>query len=243
EINLDYTTAVEMADRNSVYKLAAKEIAHFHGRSVSFMAKYDFNDTGSSCHIHSSLWTLDGQTAVFDDHHGPHGMSETFRHYLAGQIATAREFSLLWAPTINSYKRFQLGSWAPTGVGWGIDNRTLGFRKVGHGKGTRVECRIPGSDANSYFAFAGAIAGGLHGIRNKMELGEPFVGNGYETDDIPRIPWSIVEAIDLWERSEVARECFGDEVHHHILTMAKAEWMAFNQTVTDWELRRYWERI
>ena len=147
-----------MADRNSVYKLAAKEIAHFHGRSVSFMAKYDFNDTGSSCHIHSSLWTLDGETAVFDDHHGPHGMSETFQHYLAGQIATAREFSLLWAPTINSYKRFQLGSWAPTGVGWGIDNRTLGFRKVGHGAGTRVECRIPGADANSYFAFAGTIA-------------------------------------------------------------------------------------
>jgi glutamine synthetase len=243
EINLDYTTAVEMADRNSVYKLAVKEIAHFAGRSVSFMAKYDFNDTGSSCHIHSSLWSLDGQTAVFDDHHGPHGMSETFQHYLAGQIATAREFSLLWAPTINSYKRFQLGSWAPTGVGWGIDNRTLGFRKVGHGKGTRVECRIPGADANSYFAFAGALAGGLHGIRNKMELGAPFVGNGYEAADIPRIPWSIVEAIELWERSEVARECFGDEVHHHILTMAKAEWMAFNQTVTDWELRRYWERI
>ena len=243
EINLDYTTAVEMADRNSVYKLAAKEIAHFHGRSVSFMAKYDFNDTGSSCHIHSSLWSMDGQTAVFEDHHGEHGMSETFQHYLAGQIATAREFSLLWAPTINSYKRFQLGSWAPTGVGWGIDNRTLGFRKVGHGKGTRVECRIPGSDANSYFAFAGTIAGGLHGIRNKMELGAPFVGNGYETDEIPRIPWSIVEAIELWERSEVARECFGDDVHHHILTMAKAEWMAFNQTVTDWELRRYWERI
>jgi glutamine synthetase len=243
EINLDYTTAVEMADRNSVYKLAAKEIAHFHGRSVSFMAKYDFNDTGSSCHIHSSLWTLDGQTAVFDDHHGPHGMSETFQHYLAGQIATAREFSLLWAPTINSYKRFQLGSWAPTGVGWGIDNRTLGFRKVGHGKGTRVECRIPGSDANSYFAFAGTLAGGLYGIRNKMELPAPFVGNGYDAPDIPRIPWNIVDAISLWENSTIARECFGDDVHHHILTMAKAEWEAFNHTVTDWELRRYWERI
>ena len=243
EINLDYTTAVEMADRNSVYKLAAKEIAHFHGRSVSFMAKYDFNDTGSSCHIHSSLWSTDGATAVFDDHHGAHGMSETFRHYLAGQIATAREFSLLWAPTINSYKRFQLGSWAPTGVGWGIDNRTLGFRKVGHGKGTRVECRIPGSDANSYFAFAGTIAGGLYGIKNKMSLGEPFAGNGYDAPDIPRIPWNIVDAINLWERSDIARECFGDDVHHHILTMAKAEWEAFNHTVTDWELRRYWERI
>jgi glutamine synthetase len=243
EINLDYTTAVEMADRNSVYKTAAKEIAHFHGRSVSFMAKYDFNDTGSSCHIHSSLWSLDGATAVFDDHHGPHGMSDTFQHYLAGQIATAREFSLLWAPTINSYKRFQLGSWAPTGVGWGIDNRTLGFRKVGHGKGTRVECRIPGADANSYFAFAGTLAGGLYGIRHQLPLGDAFMGNGYEAADIPRIPWSIVEAIDLWEHSTIARECFGDEVHHHILTMAKAEWQAFNQTVTEWEMRRYFERI
>ncbi|MCE9623191.1 MAG: glutamine synthetase family protein [Actinomycetia bacterium] len=243
EINLDYTTAVEMADRNSIYKTAAKEIAHFNGRSVSFMAKYDFNDTGSSCHVHSSLWTMDGKTAVFDDHHGQHGMSETFQHYLAGQIATAREFSLLWAPTINSYKRFQLGSWAPTGVGWGLDNRTLGFRKVGHGKGTRVECRIPGSDANSYFAFAGTIAGGLYGIKNKLPLGEPFSGNGYEAPEIPRIPWNIVDAINLWENSTIAREAFGDDVHHHILTMAKAEWEAFNHTVTDWELRRYWERI
>ncbi|MBI4884180.1 MAG: glutamine synthetase [Actinobacteria bacterium] len=243
EINLDYTTAVEMADRNSIYKLAAKEIAHFNGRSVSFMAKYDFNDTGSSCHVHSSLWSMDGKTAVFDDHHGAHGMSETFQHYLAGQIATAREFSLLWAPTINSYKRFQLGSWAPTGVGWGLDNRTLGFRKVGHGKGTRVECRIPGSDANSYFAFAGTLAGGLYGIKNKLELGAPFDGNGYEAPEIPRIPWNIVDAIGLWENSTIAREAFGDEVHHHILTMAKAEWEAFNHTVTDWELRRYWERI
>lgn len=243
EINLDYTTAVEMADRNSLYKLAAKEIAHFAGRSVTFMAKHAFDDTGSSCHIHSSLWSLDGTTAVFDDHHDAHGMSATFRHYLAGLIATAREFSLLWAPTINSYKRFQPGSWAPTGIGWGIDNRTLGFRKVGHGGGTRVECRIPGSDANSYFAFAGTIAGGLYGIRHALELPPPFAGNGYEAPEIPRIPWNIVDAIDLWERSAIARECFGDDVHHHILTMAKAEWAAFNQTVTDWELRRYWERI
>jgi glutamine synthetase len=243
EINLDYTTAVEMADRNSVYKNAAKEIAHLNGRSVTFMAKYDFSDTGSSCHIHSSLWSLDGTEALFDDHHGPHGMSELFQHYLAGLIATAREFSLLWAPTINSYKRFQLGSWAPTGIGWGIDNRTLGFRKVGHGKGTRVECRIPGADANSYFAFAGQIAGGLYGIRHQLPLGEPFVGNGYEAPDIDRIPWNLPDAIALWEQSAIARECFGDEVHHHILTMAKAEWQAFNHTVTDWELRRYWERI
>jgi glutamine synthetase len=247
EINLDYTTAVEMADRNSIYKLAAKEIAHFAGRSISFMAKPDFADTGSSCHIHSSLWSLDGTTAVFDGHadghHGQYGMSETFQHYLAGLIATAQEFSLLWAPTINSYKRFQPGSWAPTGIGWGVDNRTLGFRKVGHGQGTRVECRIPGADANSYFAFAGTLAGGLYGIKNQLELGAPFVGNGYDAPEIPRIPWSIVDAINAWERSDIAREAFGDDVHHHILTMAKAEWQAFNQSVTDWELRRYWERI
>ncbi len=247
EINLDYTTAVEMADRNSIYKLAAKEIAHFAGRSISFMAKPDFADTGSSCHIHSSLWSLDGTTAMFDGHadghHGQYGMSETFQHYLAGLIATAQEFSLLWAPTINSYKRFQPGSWAPTGIGWGVDNRTLGFRKVGHGKGTRVECRIPGADANSYFAFAGTLAGGLYGIKNKLELGAPFAGNGYEAPEIPRIPWNIVDAINAWERSDIAREAFGDDVHHHILTMAKAEWQAFNQSVTDWELRRYWERI
>lgn len=243
EINLDYTTAVEMADRNSVYKTAAKEIAHSFGRSVTFMAKPDFGDTGSSCHIHSSLWSLDGAQAIFDDHHGPHGMSETFQHYLAGLIATAREFSLLWAPTVNSYKRFQLGSWAPTGIGWGVDNRTLGFRKVGHGKGTRVECRIPGADANSYFAFAGQIAGGLYGIRHRLPLAEPFVGNGYEAPDIDRIPWNLPDAIALWEGSSIARECFGDEVHHHILTTAKAEWEAFNHAVTDWELRRYWERI
>jgi glutamine synthetase len=244
EINLDYTTAVEMADRNSVYKTAAKEIAHLSGRSISFMAKYDFNDTGSSCHIHSSLWSLDGTKALFEgDHHDPHHMSPLFQHYLAGLIATSREFSLLWAPTVNSYKRFQLGSWAPTGVGWGVDNRTLGYRLVGHGKGTRVECRIPGSDANSYFAFAGTLAGGLYGIRNELPLGEPFSGNGYEAPDIDRIPWNLPDAIALWENSSIARECFGDDVHHHILTMAKAEWQAFNQTVTDWELRRYWERI
>jgi len=243
EMNLDYTTAVEMADRNHIYKNAAKEIAALNDRSISFMAKYDFNDTGSSCHIHSSLWSLDGEQALFDGHDEPHGMSKLFRHYLAGLIATARDFALLWAPTINSYKRFQPGSWAPTGIGWGIDNRTLGYRVVGHGKGTRVECRIPGSDANTYLAFAGTIAGGLYGIRNELELGDPFVGNGYDAEEIDRIPWNMPDAIELWENSAIARECFGDDVHHHILNGAKAEWLAFNQTVTDWELRRYWERI
>ncbi len=238
EINLAYAEALEMADRNTFYKNAAKEIAHLCGRSVSFMAKWSFADTGSSCHIHSSLWSADGTEPSFAGHEMP----PLFRHWLAGLIATARDFSLLWAPTVNSYKRFQPGSWAPTGVGWGVDNRTLGFRVVGHGRGARVESRIPGADANSYFAFAGTIAGGLYGIRHQLPLGEPYVGNGYEATDIERIPWNIADAIALWERSDIARECFGDEVHHHVLTMARAEWQAFNRTVTDWELRRYWER-
>ncbi len=246
EINLDYTTAVEMADRNHLYKNAAKEIAAMHGRSITFMAKYAFDDTGSSCHIHSSLWTEgpDGayRSAMYDPS-DPLGMSETFRWWLGGLIATAREFSLLWAPTINSYKRFQPGSWAPTGISWGDDNRTLGFRKVGHGSSTRVECRIPGADANSYHAFAGTIAGGLYGIENRIEPPPAYVGNGYTAPDIDRVPWNLSDAIDLWEGSSVARAAFGDEVHHHILQAAKAEWIAFNQTVTDWEMRRYFERI
>lgn len=243
ELNIRYTTPVEMADQNTIFKLAAKEIAAGLGRSVSFMAKWGMDETGSSGHIHSSLWTPGLEMPVFDGGpDDPHGMSDVFRHYLAGQIATAREFALLWAPYVNSYKRFQPGSWAPTGIGWGVDNRTLGFRKVGHGSGTRVECRIPGSDMNSYHAFAGAIAGGLYGLRHQLELPPAYEGNGYEATDIERIPWNIADAISLWERSEAAVECFGDDVHHHVLTAAKAEWQAFNQSVTDWELRRYWER-
>lgn len=239
EINLDYATAIEMADRNAVYRTAAKEIAAKHGRSVTFMAKYDASDTGSSCHVHSSLWSADTDRALF----AGEAMPGVFRHWVAGLIATAREFSLLWAPTVNSYKRFQPGSWAPTGVGWGIDNRTLGFRVVGHGASARVESRIPGADANSYLAFAGVIAGGLYGIRHELELADAYEGNGYEATDIERVPWNLGDAIELWRGSAIARECFGDEVHHHVLTMATAEWAAFHRAVTDWELRRYWERI
>jgi glutamine synthetase len=238
EVNLLYADAVEMADRNTIYKSAAKEIAESHGRSVTFMAKWNFAETGSSCHVHSSLWTPDGSPAFAGQ-----PMPPVFRQYLAGLLATARDFSLLWAPTINSYRRFQPGSWAPTAIAWGQDNRTLGYRVVGHGSSSRVECRIPGADANSYLAFAGMIAGGLHGIRHELELDEPYAGNGYEASDVARIPRTLAEAADLWESSEVARECFGDDVHHHLLTMARAEWQAFNQSVTDWELTRYFERI
>ena len=243
EINLSYSTAVEMADRNAIYKTAVKEIAALADRSVTFMAKPNFSDVGSSCHVHASLWSSDGSANLFHDPADAAGMSATMRHFIGGQIRTAREFALLWAPTVNSYKRFQPESWAPTGVGWGVDNRTLGFRKVGHGDGTRVENRIPGADAISYLAFAGTIAGGLYGIRNSIEPGEPFAGNGYTAEEIDRIPWNLPDAIALWRNSDIARECFGDDVHHWVLRSAESEWEAFNRSVTDWELYRYFERI
>lgn len=252
ELNLAYTGALEMADRNAVYKTAAKEIAAGLGRSVTFMAKYDIAETGSSCHVHSSLWHLvEGaiRGSAFDggashDPHDPHEppSTELFRKYLAGQLAAARDFSILWGPTVNSYKRFQPGSWAPTAVAWGVDNRTLGYRVVGHGPSTRVECRIPGADANSYLAFAGTIAAGLYGIRHRLRLPDAYSGNGYEAADLPRIPSTLAEAADLWERSGIARECFGEDVHHHLLTMARHEWAVFNDTVTDWERERYFDR-
>ena len=241
EINLEYTTPVEMADRNLIYKNAAKEIAHLHGRSVTFMAKWNWDDTGSSCHVHSSLCDAKG-TSVLADHHAEHGMTDTFRWYLGGLLATAREMSLLFAPTINSYKRFQPGhGHRPGWPGASTTARSASARWAT--ARPAVECRIPGSDANSYLAFAATLAGGLYGIRNKIDPGDPYMGNGYEGDDLPRVPASIVEAIELWRGSEVAREAFGDEVHHHILNMAEQEWLESNRCVTDWELRRYFERI
>lgn len=243
ELNLTYMDALGMADANVVYKNAAKEIASGFGRAITFMAKYDFADTGSSCHIHSSLWDGDATKSLMAGDGDADRMSDTFRWYLGGLLATAREFSLLFAPNVNSYRRFQHGSWAPTGLGWGSDNRTVGFRVVGHGRSLRVESRIPGADANSYHAFAAIVAGGLYGIRNRIEPPPAYEGNGYEATDLERIPWNLVEAIELWRASDVAKACFGDEVHHHVLNFAEQEWRAFNQTVTDWELRRYFERI
>ena len=243
EINVAYAAAVEMADRMLLHKFAAKEIAARHGRSVSFMAKPSMDDVGSSCHVHMSMWSPDLSESAFHDPSAPDGMSEVMRQALAGQLATAREFSLLWAPTVNSYRRFQPESWAPTGIGWGIDNRTLGFRCVGHGSSMRIENRIPGADAVGYLAFAGCIAGALHGIHDELELPPAHEGNGYTATDIERIPWNLSDAIAAWRDSDIARECFGDEVHHWVLRSAEAEWEAANRTVTDWELRRYFERI
>ena len=243
EINIAYAPALEMADRMLLYKFAAKEIAARHDRSVSFMAKPSMDDVGSSCHVHLSLWSPDGNDSVFHDPQSEDGMSSVMRQALAGQLATAREFSVLWAPTVNSYRRFQPESWAPTGIGWGIDNRTLGYRCVGHGSSMRIENRIPGADAVGYLAFAGCVAGALYGIRHELELPAPHEGNGYTATDLERIPWNLPAAIDAWRNSSVARECFGDEVHGWVLRCAEAEWEASNRAVTDWELRRYFERI
>ncbi len=240
ELNLTYQTAVEMADTNLLFKNAVKEIALVNGRSACFMAKPHFDDAGSSCHIHSSLWA-DDHSLMYD--HELHGMSDLFRWYIGGQIFAAREFALLTAPTINSYRRFQPGSWAPTGIGWATDNRTLGFRVVGHGNAMRVENRIPGADANSYHAFAATIAAGLYGIENRIEPPDPYLGNGYTAADIERIPSTFNEAMDLWQHSTLAKQCFGDEVHHHVFNYAKDEWRAWGATVTNWERARYFERI
>lgn len=243
EINLVYADACEMADRNTIYKNAAKEIADRHGRSLTFMAKYDVDEVGSSCHIHTSLWDSAGERSLMWDDDGPHHMSEPFRHWLGGLVHCSRELALLFAPTVNSYKRFQPDSWAPTAVAWGIDNRTCGLRLVGHGEGYRVESRIPGADVNSYLAFAGVIAAGLWGIEHRLDPGDPFVGNAYADPDIEHIPSTLVEAIELFRTSEVARWAFGDEVHRHVLNTAEQEWASFNRAVTDWELRRNFEQF
>jgi glutamine synthetase len=244
EINLRYAPALEMADRHVVYKNGCKEIAALNGRAITFMAKYTMDDSGSSCHVHSSLWDPDGGRSLMHDAAGEHGMSELFRHYLGGLMATARELSLLVAPNVNSYKRFRPGSWAPTAIAWALDNRTCGFRVVGERGSLRIEDRIPGADANPYLVLAATLAGGLWGIENKVEPPPQFEGNGYTAEHLPRVPSSLHEAVEAFAASTVARQAFGDDVHQHLLNTASQELAIFdNQVVTDWELRRYFERI
>ena len=244
EINLRYTDAMEMADRHAIYKNGVKEIAALNGRAVTFMAKWSMVEAGSSCHIHSSVWNEDGSRSLMWSDDGEHNLSEVFRGYLGGLMSTARELAWMFAPTVNSYKRYQAGSWAPTAIAWGHDNRTCGFRLVGEHSGFRIESRIPGADANPYYAFAATIAAGLHGIENGLEPPAMFHGNAYEARDVPRVPTSLHEAIAEFERSEVARKAFGDSVFEHLLNTARQEQIIFdNTTVTDWELARYFERL
>jgi glutamine synthetase len=243
EINFTYRGALETADNHAIFKHGAKEIAALNDAAVTFMAKWTMAEAGSSCHLHSSVWNSEGTESLMWDGEDPHHMSETFRYYLGGLIGTAREMAWMFAPFVNSYKRYQLGSWAPTAIVWSHDNRTCGFRIVGEHNANRVESRLPGADANPYLGIAATIAGGLHGIKNKIAAPEMFEGNGYEAKDVPRVPTALHEAIDVFERSEVAREAFGDYVFEHLLNTARQEQIIFdNQTVTDWELERYFER-
>jgi glutamine synthetase len=232
-----------MADRHTIYKNGCKEIAALNDRALTFMAKYSMDEVGSSCHIHSSVWNKTGKKSLMWDAKQPDHLSKVFKGWLAGLLHASQELTWLFAPYVNSYKRFQPDSWAPTAIAWGHDNRTCGLRLVGHGQGYRVESRIPGADANPYLAFAAVIAAGLYGIDHELEPPEPYVGNAYEATDVPRIPSTLPEAIDLLEVSAVAKEAFGEDVHHHLLNTARQEWNLANKVVTDWELVRNFERI
>jgi glutamine synthetase len=240
EIGFRYDEALVTCDNHTIYKNGAKEIADQHGKSLTFMAKFDERE-GNSCHIHISFRGEDG-TAVFADENDELGMSKMFRSFIAGQLATLREFSLFYAPNINSYKRFADGSFAPTAVAWGMDNRTCSLRVVGHGPGMRMECRAPGGDVNQYLAVAALIAGGLHGIDEGLELPEMTVGNAY-TSGAERLPTTLAEAADLLDGSTIARAAFSDAVVDHYLNYARVELKAYNAAVTDWERRRGFERL
>ncbi len=240
EITFRYEQAMVACDNHTVYKNGAKEIAAQHGKSLTFMAKYDQHE-GNSCHIHISLRDADG-TAVFADPNAPHGMSSLFRSFVAGQLATLSELALCYAPNVNSYKRFVGGSFAPTAIAWGMDNRTCALRVVGHGDGLRVECRVPGGDVNPYLAVAALIAGGLHGIDNDLSLPEPVEGDAYH-GGAQLLPTTLDEAAALFARSSVARKAFGDDVVEHYLNNARVELRAFNAAVTDWERVRGFERL
>jgi glutamine synthetase len=245
EINLRYAEALEMADRTALYKHGAKEIAHLQGTSVTFMAKYDAGAAGSSFHLHSSLWDRSGRRALFAPAaHGEGGKAGAlFGGWLGGQMALARELAYFYAPTVNSYKRYQSGSFAPTRIAAGRDNRTCGFRLCGEGSGFRVENRIPGADANPYLAFAATIAAGLHGLTNRLKAPKLYEGNAYEDATLPQVPKTLREAITELERSKAARTAFGARVVEHYLHAARLEQEAFDRAVTDWELVRNFERI
>jgi glutamine synthetase len=233
EVNFRFADAVTMADNHSIYKNGAKEIAHLNGCSITFMAKPDHSWIGSSCHIHTSLWR-DGENAFA-------GGPDVFKQFLAGWIAGAKEMAIFLAPTINSYKRYAAGSWAPTTLAWGHDNRTCGFRIVGRGAAQRIETRIPGGDVNPYLAFGALIAAGLHGIEAGLELPPALEGNAYESD-AERFPTTLREAIEALERGTIARAALGDDVVDHYLNYARTEQRLFDEVVTCYERERLFER-
>ncbi len=243
EMNVRFAEVLTMADRHVVMKQAMKEIAEELGVSVTFMAKPDSAEAGSSCHIHLSLWNDDAPAFPGDVAVGPVQGSDTFRWFLGGWMAHVSELMVFFAPTINSYKRFQEGSWAPTRIAWSYDNRTAGFRVVGEGKSLRIECRVPGADANPYLAYAAVLAAGIDGVRNRIEPPAIFEGDVYQARDLPAVPTTLRQATDLFEASEFVTKAFGAAVQEHYTHFFRTEQAAYDNAVTDWERQRYFERI
>jgi glutamine synthetase len=243
EINIRYADALEMADRHVILKNGVKEVAHGQGKAVTFMAKWRYDLAGSSCHIHASLWDEAGEKPLFADEKAEYGMSKLMRAFVAGQIKYAREITYFLAPYINSYKRFQAGTFAPTRTVWSRDNRTAGFRLCGEGtKAIRIECRIGGADLNPYLAFAALIAAGLAGIDENLELGPPHQGDAYLGKALPEVPKTLREATAALDGSELLRRALGDAVVDHYVHTAKWEQFEYDRRVTDWELMRGFER-
>jgi glutamine synthetase len=239
ELNMRYADAVTSADRHTIYKNGVKEIAFLGGVSATFMAKPSEKDIGSSCHIHSSLVRDDDGASAFVDGHEE---TDVFRHYLGGLRARIRELALFIAPSINSYKRYAAESWAPTSIAWGRDNRTAGFRVVGHGQSRRAECRIPGADVNPYLGYAAVLAAGLDGIASETDPGPELKGNAYEAGKAEPFPSTLREAVELWEGSDFAKAVFGEAVWGHYLNYGRTEQRLFDEVVTDYERRRMFER-
>lgn len=239
EIAFRYAEVLETADQHAIYKNGAKAIADHHGKALTFMAKFDERE-GNSCHIHLSVRSEAGEPVMAGD--GRHGFSPLMEHWIAGILATLREFTLLYAPNINSYKRFAKGSFAPTGIAWGLDNRTCALRVIGHGSSLRVENRVPGGDVNPYLGIAAIIAGGLHGIEHELPMPDALTGNAY-TSGVDHLPTTLREAAQLFDQSAIARAAFGDDMVEHYLNQARIEVEAYDAAVTDWERVRGFERL
>jgi len=243
EINVRYADALTMADWHVILKNACKEIALSFGKAITFMSKWRYDLAGSSSHIHASLWDAAGKTPLFLDPKGEHGMSLLMRHFVAGQLAYAREITWFLAPYINSYKRFQAGTFAPTKAIWSLDNRTAGFRLCGaESKAIRIECRMGGADLNPYLAFAALLAAGLAGVEQKLKLEGAYVGDAYQGKALREVPKTLREATDLMDGSKMLRDAFGDNVIDHYLHTAKWEQFEYDRRITDWELKRGFER-
>ena len=243
EINVRYADALAMADRHVILKNACKEIAYLQGKAITFMAKWRYDLAGSSSHIHTSLWDAAGKKPLFLDPKAEHGMSKLMRHYVAGQLTYAREITWFLAPYVNSYKRFQAGTFAPTKAIWSLDNRTAGFRLCGEAtKGIRIECRIGGADLNPYIAFAALLAAGLAGIEQELELEDGYSGDAYLGKRLREVPKTLREATDLMRKSKMLRAAFGDNVVDHYVHTAEWEQFEYDRRVTDWELQRGFER-